>query len=81
LEKSYPTATLSTTNITHPVLGSNPGLHGTGWQLTTSAMAWPMTEEAKVLFYPMFCDFLGKELLFEGVQASPIHLSGKGIIK
>jgi hypothetical protein len=44
-------------------------------------MAWPMTEEAKVLFYPMFCDFLGKELLFEGVQASPIHLSGKGIIK
>jgi hypothetical protein len=28
-----------------------------GWQLTTSAMAWPMAEEVKVLFYPVLPAF------------------------
>ena len=55
---------------THTVLGLNPGLHGTGWQLTTSAMAWPMAEEVKGLLYPMLCEFREKHCF---LKVSRLH--------
>jgi hypothetical protein len=43
---------------------------GTGWQPPTSAMAWPMTEKVKVLFYPMLCDFWEK---YRFLKVSRLH--------